>query len=188
MIGNLGKDLMDSRALFYVLNQLDKAACPLDGKDDEDMTARATKVLSNAKALGVPEVCGPSSITTGNVKSNTLFVAQIFNTKHGLEELTEEEYKAAGMLDDDVEGAKEERVYRMWINSLNIDGVFVKDLYDDVKDGVLLCKVIEKLKPGLVNWKQVQDPPKNDMSRNINSNTACQAAKQMGIKLIAVNG
>ena len=32
-----------------------------------------------------------------------MFVAYIFNHKHGLEELTAEEYEAAGMVDDDIE-------------------------------------------------------------------------------------
>lgn len=168
-VANLGKDLKDSEALFYVLNQLDKSKCPLDNKDEPDELKRATFMMENSKALGVPEVCGPESITKVNVKSNTLFVATIFNTKHGLKPLTDEEYKAAGFEDDDVEGAKEERVYRMWINSLDIDGVYVNDLYDDCKDGVLMCKVIDKLSPGLIDWKKVDLAPKSDFPRNINS-------------------
>jgi hypothetical protein len=34
--------------------------------------------------------------------------------------LTEEEYLAAGMIDDDVEGSREERTFRFFINSLGI--------------------------------------------------------------------
>lgn len=56
--------------------------------DDEDLTSRATKMITNALALGVPDVVNPKDITTGNVRVNTLFVSYIFNTKHGLEELT----------------------------------------------------------------------------------------------------
>jgi plastin-1 len=40
-ITNLGKDLSDSFALFYVLNQLDGGKCPLDGIDDSDLVSRA---------------------------------------------------------------------------------------------------------------------------------------------------
>ena len=87
-VTNLGKDLSDSVALFYVLNRLDKDKCPLQGVDDEDLTSRATKMITNALALGVPDVVNPKDITTGNVRVNTLFVSYIFNTKHGLEELT----------------------------------------------------------------------------------------------------
>lgn len=40
-VANLGKDLADSEALLYVLNQLDKEHCKLDGLKEEDKTKRA---------------------------------------------------------------------------------------------------------------------------------------------------
>lgn len=40
-ITNLGKDLKDLQALFYVLNQLDKSKCPLTHKDHADEIVRA---------------------------------------------------------------------------------------------------------------------------------------------------
>jgi hypothetical protein len=87
-VTNLGKDLSDSFVLFHVLNQLDKDKCPLDGINDEDLEKRAEKMINNSLALGVPDVVRPKDITTSNTKINTLFVSYIFNTKHGLEELT----------------------------------------------------------------------------------------------------
>lgn len=153
-IQNLGKDLSDSTALFYVLNRLDAEKCPLEGINEEDLEKRAEKMITNSLALGVPDVVSPKHITTGNVKVNTLFVSYIFNTKHGLE-LTEEEYQAAGMIDDDIEGSKEERIFRLWINSLNIDDVYVNDLFDDIKDGVLLNKVIHKIDDKVVDWGKI---------------------------------
>lgn len=41
VVTNLGKDLKDSQALYYVLNQLDKAKCPLTHKDHPDEITRA---------------------------------------------------------------------------------------------------------------------------------------------------
>ena len=49
----------------------------------------------------------------------------------------------------------------MWINSLNLDGFYVSDLIEDVKDGILLCKVADNIKPGCINWKKVRFTPKN---------------------------
>jgi len=168
-VANLGKDLADSQALFYVLNQLDKGKCPLDGVNDEDLKTRARKMIDNSTALGVPEIVSPQDIVSANEKVNTLFVAYIFNTKHGLEDLTEEEYAAAAMLDDDVEGAREERAFRMWINSLGIEGVYINNLFDECRDGIILCKVIHKLNDKVVDWKKVDMKPKNDFGRNINN-------------------
>lgn len=74
-ISNLGKDLSDSVALFYVLNQLDNGKCPLDGIDDGDLVSRAQKMITNSLALGVPDVVSATDITSGNTKVNTLFVS-----------------------------------------------------------------------------------------------------------------
>jgi plastin-1 len=102
--------------------------------------------------------------------------------------LTAEEYEAAGMIDDDIEGAKEERMFRMWVNSLGIEGVHVSNLVDECRDGVLLCKVLDKVSPGCITWKSVKDPPKTDFDRNINNNTACTACKDLKLKLIGIGG
>lgn len=58
-----------------------------------------------------------------------MLVAEIFNTKHGLDE----EIPDFVIPDyDDGEGSKEEKSFRLWINSLGIEGVFVNNLYDDL--------------------------------------------------------
>jgi plastin-1 len=131
---------------------------------------------------------GARDITAANTKINTLFVAYIFNTKHGLEELTEEEYAAAAMLDDDIEGTKEERVFRLWINSLGIEGVYIQDLFEECRDGILFAKVCHRIDDKVVDWKKIDMTPKNDFGRNINNGTAVDAAKKMGIKIVAIGG
>jgi len=187
-VKNLGKDLSDSFALFHVLNQLDKEKCPLDGIDDEDLTNRADKMITNALALGVPDLVRPQDITTSNTKINTLFVSYIFNTKHGLEELTAEEYDAATMIDDDVEGSREERTFRFFINSLGIEDLYINDLYDDCKDGLALAAVCNRIDPTSVDWKKIDKNPNNDFKKNINNNTVIEAGKNMKLKLIGVGG
>lgn len=187
-VTNLGKDLSDSFALFHVLNQLDNEKCPLDGIDDEDLEKRAEKMICNSLALGVPDLLRPKDITTSNTKINTLFVSYIFNTKHGLEELTAEEYEAAGMIDDDVEGSREERTFRFFINSLGIEDLYINDLYDDCRDGLVLAKVCDKIDPTSVDWKKIDKKPDNDFKKNINNNTVIEAGKNMKLKLIGIGG
>lgn len=102
---------------------------------------------------------------------NTVFVAELFNTKHGLEELNEEEkeaYEKAGILNDDVEGSRDERAFRFWINSLNLDDVYINNLYDDVSDGVVPLKVMSKLDPSVVDWKKVDLKPNNKFKKGVN--------------------
>lgn len=173
---------------MHVLNRLDAAKCPIDGINEPDLDVRAGKMIDNSIALGVPRVVRAHDICSGNEKVNTLFVAYIFNTKHGLEDLTQEEYDAAGMLDDDIEASKEERTFRLWINSLGIEDVYVNNLIDECKDGVLLCKVINKVDEKAIDWKKVDLVPSNDFKRNINNNTAIEGCKNMGLKMIGIGG
>ena len=84
----------------------------------------------------------------GNPKVNALFVAEVFNTKNGL--------IYEGEVDFDAEGTKEERAFRLWINSLGIDDVFVRgDLYGALEDGIYILKVCDFIKKGTVDWSKV---------------------------------
>ena len=151
------------------------------------MEARAAMMIASSKALGVPDIVRPKDILAGNVKVNTLFCATIFNTNHGLT-LSEEEYEAAGMIDDDIEGSAEERTFRLWINSLGIEGVHCDNLYDDCRDGLLLLKVIHKINPTVVDWKKATENVRQDFDRNGNNNEAIAACKKMGLKMIGLGG
>jgi len=170
-VNNLGKDLMDSIAILHVLNSLDKDKCTLAALAETDNIKRAEAAIRNAELLGVPALIRAADITSGNVKLLTVFVAEIFNTKHGLEELNEEEmeaYEKAGIIDDDVEGSRDERAFRFWINSLGIDDVYIQDLIEDFKTGIVPLKIIDKIKPGVVNFKTVDKNPNNPYKKGIN--------------------
>lgn len=87
-VKNLGKDLQDSEAMYYVLNQLDKQKCPLTHKDEPDQVKRAQEMINNSNAMGVPEVVDAKDWTKGNPKVNVVYVAEVFNTRHGLAGMT----------------------------------------------------------------------------------------------------
>ena len=170
-INNLGKDLADSKAILYVLNQLDKDKCTLDGLNEEDNVKRAQICIDNSRALGCDDVIGARDIVKGNAKVNSMFVAEIFNTKHGLPDLNAEEKEAVetAVNDyDDIEGSREERAFRLWINSLGIEGVFINNLYEDVRDGLVLCRVIHRINDKVVDWTNVKEKPKNVFETGIN--------------------
>lgn len=52
--------------------------------DETDPLERAAHAIENAKALGVHVFIKPKDICDANKKLNSTFVAQIFNTCHGL--------------------------------------------------------------------------------------------------------
>lgn len=145
-------------------------------------------MIASSKNLGVPEICSKNDITIGNTKINTVFVAYIFNTKHGLDELTAEEYEAAGMIDDDVAGTREERTFRFFINALGIEGIYINDVVDDCRDGLVLAAVCHRINDKCVDWKKINKAPKNDFDKNINNNAVVEACKNMGLKMIGIGG
>ena len=142
------------------MSQIDHEKCTTDGIEEEFTQSRAEIICNNATALGCSEVATPCDLVSNNPLVNILFLAELFNTKHGLEELTkegkEEANKLAHMDDDDFEGSHEERAFRQWINSLGIEDVFINNLYEDLRDGIVLCKVIHKIDSTVVDWKRVQ--------------------------------
>ena len=55
----------------------------------------------------------------------------------------EEEAKLLDEMPEEDEGdSREERAFRMWINSLGLDECFVINLFDDVRDGWVLLQVM----------------------------------------------
>jgi hypothetical protein len=52
------------------------------------MVERADHLIKNGKNIGVAELISGKDWTKGNAKANSIWVAEVFNTRHGLEELT----------------------------------------------------------------------------------------------------
>jgi len=99
------------------------------------------------------------------------------------------EYDMAGVMEDDnVEDSREERIFRMWMNSLNIDDTYVNNLFEDVRDGVVLLRVMDKVQPGIVSWSKVNMTPKNRFKKVENCNYCVVLAKSMRFSVVNVGG
>jgi plastin-1 len=188
-VTNFSGDVRDGVKYTVLLNRLNNKLCDKAALDEKDVQVRAVRVLENAKKLGVEHFITSKDIVSGNSKLNTIFTAAIFNTCHGLEPPTKEEaVEAAKLLQDDAEGSREERAFRMWMNSLGLTDVYVNNLYEDVKSGVILLKVIDKIKPGCVEWKKVDQTSMNKFKKIANCNEAVDACKKAGLSIVGVGG
>jgi plastin-1 len=193
-INNFSGDVKDSEKYTILLNQLNKNLCDKSALNEEDKKKRAKKVIDNAKKLGAESYITPEDIVAGNNKLNTLFVASIFNAYPGLEPPTEQEaMEAAKLLDDDIEGAREERAFRMWINSLGLtdengDPIHINNLYEESKDGLVLLRTLEKITPGCVRWKLVDKKPKNPFKIQTNCDEVIEASKKSKYKIVGIGG
>jgi plastin-1 len=117
-----------------------------------------SKVLQNADKIGCRKYLTPSSLISGNPRLNLAFVANLFNTHPGLEPLDEQEAKDYGAVEDfDAEGEREARVFTLWLNSLGVEpGVF--NLFENLKDGLIILQAFDKVMPGSVIWRRVSKP------------------------------
>lgn len=188
-INNFSTDVKDAKVYTVLLKSISGGKCDADPLNWGDTNKRAQKVLDNAKEVGAEVFIKPVDITSGNEKLNLAFTAQLFNACPGLEPLKEEEQKElAGLMDDDAGDSREERAFRMWINTLGIGDLYINNLFEDCKDGLTLLKVIDKIEPGTVLWKKVEMKPNNKFKKLSNCNYAVVLGKQLKLSLVTTGG
>ena len=183
-----GEDLKDSEKYTLMLNILNEE-CDKSALDEENLLVRAGKVLENAPKIGANVFIKDVDIPSGNEHLNKFFSAELFMANHGLGEATPEEKMMANkLLDDDEEGGREERSFRTWINSLRLEGVKkVNNLYEECRNAILLLKMIDKIKPGTVNWRIVElKNLKNPFKVGVNCQEAIDASKRSGYRIVSI--
>ncbi|TFK63585.1 fimbrin [Pluteus cervinus] len=157
-VNNFSRDVSDGENYTILLNQLKPDQCSRAPLQTKDIRTRAEQVLQNAAAIGCRKYLTPSSLVSGNPRLNLAFVANLFNTWPGLAPLDEQEAKDYGVIEDfDAEGEREARVFTLWLNSLGVDpSVF--NLFEQLRDGLVLLQAFDKVLPGSVIWRRVSKP------------------------------
>jgi len=187
-VKNFAGDIKDSEAYTILLNQLSPDKCNKSPLQTNDLTQRATKVLEQADKIGCRKFLQPADIVKGNPKLNLAFVANLFNTLPGLDPLSEEERAGLDQWLFNSEGTREARAFCLWINSLGIDP-FVNNLFEDLRDGIIILKVMDVVQPGIVDWSKVNTKaPLNKFKKVENCNYAIVLGKQMKFSLVGIGG
>jgi len=73
------------------------------------------------------------------------------------------------------------------MNSLGVDP-FVNSLYEDLRNGVILLQLFDKVSPGCVDQKRVNWNPTNSYKKIENCNYAIELGKQLGFSLVGIQG
>lgn len=157
-VNNFSRDVCDGENYTVLLNQLKPEQCSLAPLQTRDIRQRAEQVLQNAAAINCRKYLTVSSLVAGNPRLNLAFVANLFNTWPGLAPLDEQEAKDYGVVEDfDAEGEREARVFTLWLNSLGVEpGVY--NLFENIKDGLIILQAFDKILPGSVVWRRVSKP------------------------------
>jgi plastin-1 len=180
-IANFGNDIKDSEVYTLLLNQLAPKKCDKNALSESNVNKRAEMVLNNAAKIDCKKFVRPRDIVAGNPKLNLAFVANMFNTCPGLEPVEEQEV----VIDEET---REEKAFRNWMNSLGVDP-FVNNLYEDLRDGLILLQILDKIEPGIVDWNKVnKTKPLNKFKQVENCNYAVVLGKQLKFSLVGVAG
>jgi len=183
-IHNFSGDIKDSEAYTVLLKQIAPKGAGIDlrGLQEQNLEKRANIVLNNAEKLKCKVFLKPKDIVEGNAKLNMAFIANLFNAHSGLEVVENLEV---------IEESREEKSFRNWMNSLGVDP-YVHSFYDDLRDGLVLIQLFDKIFPGLVDWKKVNQPPfkaqGGEMKKIENCNYAVQLAKTVKFSVVGIDG
>lgn len=184
-VTNFGKDIKDSECYTILIKQIAPASAGVDttALNIADETQRAEKMLQQADKIGCRKFVRPIDVVKGNQKLNLAFVANMFNTHPALEVPTNVDVEDLDALEEN----REEKTYRNWMNSLGVSP-FVNNLYQDLRDGIVLLQLFDKIRPGIVDWKRVNQPPfkaaGGNMKKIENCNYALELGKQMQFSLV----
>ncbi|XP_044494137.1 fimbrin-5 [Mangifera indica] len=186
-VTNFSSDLKDGEAYAHLLTALAPEYSSPGTFDTKDPTEKAAKVLEQAEKMDCKRYLTPNDIVEGSPNLNLAFVAQIFQQRNGLS-TDSNKLSFAEMMTDDAETSREERCFRLWINSLGIP-TYVNNVFEDVRNGWVLLEVLDKVSPESVNWKQASKPPIKMPFRKVeNCNQVVQIGKQLNFSLVNVAG
>ncbi|KAI3754107.1 hypothetical protein L2E82_26254 [Cichorium intybus] len=188
-VTNFSSDLKDGEAYAYLLNVLAPEHCSPATLDTKDPAERANLVLEHAEKMDCKRYLAPKDIVEGSTNLNLAFVAQIFHQRNGLS-TDNKKISFAEMMTDDEQMSRDERCFRLWINSLGIGiSSYVNNLFEDVRNGWTLLEVLDKVSVGSVNWKHATKPPIKMPFRKVeNCNQVVRIGKQLKFSLVNVAG
>lgn len=180
--------MKDSENYIVLLSQLAPNECSRAALSEPDLMQRAEKMLQNADKVGCRKYITAKAVTEGNPKLNLAFVANLFNTLPGLEPLTEEEKAALDEWLFNSVGDRESRAFALWLNSLGVDP-FVNNLFEDLRDGLVLLQAMDKIHVNSVNWKVVnRKKPLIRFKMVENTNYVIVLGKSFKYSLVGIQG
>ncbi|KAA8526568.1 hypothetical protein F0562_008229 [Nyssa sinensis] len=186
-VTNFSSDLKDGEAYAHLLNVLAPEHGSATMMDTKDPTERANLIIEHAEKMDCKRYVTPKDIVEGSPNLNLAFVAQIFQQRNGLS-MDSKNISFAEMMTDDAQTSREERCFRLWINSLGT-ATYVNNLFEDVRTGWVLLEVLDKVSSGSVNWKQASKPPIKMPFRKVeNCNQVIGIGKQLNFSLVNVAG
>ena len=170
------------------------------------------EVASAARALGADSfIADPEILKSGGAHARLACAGALFMASNGLEDgddceddgtLSVSSFESGELemffKETDAGESREERMYRLWLNSLKVgeerradkspefeDVLHISNIFADFKDGVKLLRILDKL-GGNVNWKRVNKSPRNRYKMIENANYVLELGRHLGFTLVNI--
>ncbi|KAK8694172.1 hypothetical protein V6N13_071728 [Hibiscus sabdariffa] len=187
IVSNFSTDVKDAEAYAHLLNVLAPEHSNPSTLAVKDPFQRAKLVLEHADRMGCKRYLTAKDIVDGSPNLNLAFVAHIFQHRNGLSTETKQ-ISFLETLPDDAQVSREERVFRFWINSLG-NSTYIDNVFEDLRNGWILLETLDKVSPGIVNWKIANRPPiKLPFKKVENCNQVVKIGKQLKFSLVNIAG
>ncbi|XP_043707639.1 fimbrin-2-like isoform X3 [Telopea speciosissima] len=186
-VTNFSSDVKDGEAYACLLNVLAPEHSNPSMLSVKDPLQKAKLILEHADRMGCKRYLTPKDIVEGSPNLNLAFVAHIFQLRNGLSSQTKQ-ISYVEISPDDAQVSREERAFRLWINSLG-NSTYIDNVFEDVRNGWVLLEALDKVLPGIVNWKIATKPPIKMPFRKVeNCNQVVKIGKQLKFSLVNVAG
>ncbi|CAL5195418.1 unnamed protein product [Lathyrus oleraceus] len=187
IVSNFSSDVKDAEAYAHLLNILAPEYTNPSTLAVKNPFERAKLVLEHSDKMGCKRYLTAKDIVEGSPNLNLAFVAHIFQHRNGLTDQTKQ-ISLLQALPDDTEDSREERAFRLWINSLG-NSTYINNVFEDLRNGWILLETLEKVSAGIVNWKIANKPPiKMPFKKVENCNQVVKIGKQLKFSLVNVAG
>uniref|UniRef100_M1BSA0 Fimbrin n=1 Tax=Solanum tuberosum TaxID=4113 RepID=M1BSA0_SOLTU len=187
IVTNFSSDIKDAEAYAHLLNVLAPEYINPTTLTVKDHLERAKFVLEHAGRMGCKRYLTAKDIVEGSPNLNLAFVAHIFQLRNGLSTQTKQ-ISFLEISPDEAQMSREERAFRFWINSLG-NSSYIDNVFEDLRNGWLLLETLDKVSPGIVNWKIATKPPIKMPFRKVeNCNQVVKIGKQLKFSLVNIAG
>ncbi|WVZ08212.1 hypothetical protein V8G54_021558 [Vigna mungo] len=187
IVTNFSSDVRDAEAYAHLLNVLAPEYTNPSTLAVKNPYERAKLVLEHADKMGCERYITGRDIVEGSPNLNLAFVAHIFQHRNGLSTQAKQSSLLENLLDD-TQDSREERAFRLWINSLG-NSTYINNVFEDVRNGWVLLETLDKVSPGIVNWKIANKPPiKLPFKKVENCNQVVKIGKQLKFSLVNIAG
>ena len=173
---NLDKDLKDGEFFTILFKRINPQQCDNQPMKEQDMAKRGLLLVEYASRCGVNQFISADSL--GNAKMNVSFLATLFALKHAILPLDQNDFVSTNTALFSSTTDRTLLSFTIWLNSFGFNLV---NITEELQDGQVLAKIINRIVPGTIEWKRVNKVTTSRIKKLENANYIVDVSKKIGV-------